>query len=131
MTTQRRTALAAVLMLLVATAAAAAAEQPSLKVSENRRFLVRPDGSPFFFLGDTAWELFHRPSREEAAAYLKDRAGKRFTVIQAVVLSEHNGLTEPNPYGDLPLLKDDKGVPDPTKPNDAYFKHVDFVVDKA
>ena len=37
-----------------------------LKVSENRRFLVGVDGSPFFYLGDTAWELFHRLNREEA-----------------------------------------------------------------
>jgi len=40
-----------------------------LKVSENRRFLVREDGSPFFWLGDTAWELFHRSTREEAGRY--------------------------------------------------------------
>ncbi|MCW1735474.1 DUF4038 domain-containing protein, partial [Anaerorudis cellulosivorans] len=29
-----------------------------LKVSDNRRFLVFEDGTPFFYLGDTAWELF-------------------------------------------------------------------------
>ena len=29
-------------------------------VSENGRYLVNADGSPFFYLGDTAWELFHR-----------------------------------------------------------------------
>ena len=37
-----------------------------LKVSDNRRFLVTADGKPFFYLGDTAWELFHRLNREEA-----------------------------------------------------------------
>ena len=31
-----------------------------LKVSENQRFLVHEDGTPFFYLGDTAWELLHR-----------------------------------------------------------------------
>ena len=44
------------------------------------------DGRPFFWLGDTAWELFHRLSREEAERYLANRARRRFTVIQAVVL---------------------------------------------
>ena len=97
-----------------------------LKVSKNRRFLAREDGSPFFYLGDTAWELFHRLNREEADLYLRDRAAKGFTVIQAVVLAELDGLHTPNPYGQTPLLGDD-----PTKPNDAYFRHVDYVVDRA
>ena len=74
-----------------------------LRVSDNQRFLVYEDGRPFFYLGDTAWELFHRLDRDEADAYLEDRAAKRFTVIQAVVLAERDGLTVPNPYGHLPL----------------------------
>jgi hypothetical protein len=97
-----------------------------LKISENRRFLTRPDGSPFFYLGDTVWELFHRGTRADALHYLQDRAAKRFTVIQAVVLAEFGGLTEPNMQGDLPLHDND-----PTKITEAYFKHVDFVVDAA
>ncbi len=35
-----------------------------LRVSENKRFLVHEDGTPFFWLGDTAWELLHRLNRE-------------------------------------------------------------------
>ena len=31
-----------------------------LAVSENGRFLVYGDGTPFFYLADTACELFHR-----------------------------------------------------------------------
>jgi Protein of unknown function (DUF4038) len=76
-----------------------------LTVSDNRRFLVHGDGTPYFYLGDTAWELFHRLTREEAEFYLRNRAAKRFTVIQAVVLAEFDGLTEPNRYGALPLIK--------------------------
>jgi hypothetical protein len=97
-----------------------------LKVSENGRFLQYYDGSPFFYLGDTAWELFHRLNREEADVYLTNRTQKGFTVIQAVVLAERNGLDEPNPYGALPLK--DK---DPEKPIEAYFEHVDYIVRKA
>ncbi|RYY22271.1 MAG: DUF4038 domain-containing protein, partial [Chitinophagaceae bacterium] len=66
--------------------------QGQLQVSENQRFLVTKDGKPFFWLGDTAWELFHRLSREEADTYLKNRADKGFTVIQAVALAELDGL---------------------------------------
>lgn len=97
-----------------------------LKVSDNKRFLVHADGKPFFWLGDTGWELFHRLNREEADRYLKNRADKGFTVIQAVALAELDGLHDPNPYGQTPLENDD-----PTKPREAYFQHVDYIIDKA
>src|SRR5690349_18692927 len=63
-----------------------------LKVSDNHRFLAREDGACFFYLGDTAWELFHRLNREEADRYLENRASKGFTVIQAVALAELDGV---------------------------------------
>ena len=97
-----------------------------LQVSSNGRFLQYVDGKPFFYLADTAWELFHRLNREEATRYLEDRAHKGFTAIQAVALAELDGLTTPNAYGALPLV--DKN---PTRPNEAYFTHVDFIVGKA
>lgn len=103
-----------------------ATEAQHLRVSDNQRYLVKADGKPFFYLGDTAWELFHRLNREEADLYLKDRADKGFTVIQAVALAEINGLRDPNPYGHLPLHNED-----PTQPNDAYFQHVDYIVNNA
>ena len=94
-----------------------------LKISADKRYLSKTDGSPFFWLGDTAWELFHRLNREDAKKYLKNRADKGFTIIQAVVLAEMDGLNIPNAYGDKPLINND-----PTKPNEAYFRHVDFIV---
>ena len=97
-----------------------------MRISSNRRFLVHDDGAPFFYLGDTAWELFHRLTLDEAELYLRDRAAKGFTVIQAVVLAELDGLHDPNPYGHTPLKGDD-----PTRPDEDYFRHVDWVVDKA
>ena len=103
----------------------AGASLPKLEVSSNHRYLQTTDGTPFFWLGDTAWELFHRLNQEEADLYLQDRAKKGFTVIQAVVLAELDGLHTPNPYGHLPLIDDD-----PTQPNEAYFEHVDYIVDK-
>jgi hypothetical protein len=102
------------------------AAAPRLKVSDNKHFLVMEDGKPFFWLGDTAWELFHRLNREDAGFYLKTRKEQGFTVIQAVVLAEFDGLTVPNAYGDKPLTDND-----PSKPVEAYFKHVDWVVNRA
>jgi hypothetical protein len=94
-------------------------------VSDNHRFLLK-DGKPFFWLGDTGWELFHRLDREEAERYLKRRSEQGFTVIQAVVLAEMDGLHKGNAYGEIPLIADD-----PAKPNEKYFKHVDYIIDKA
>ena len=97
-----------------------------LKVANNHCYLVHQDGTPFFYLGDTAWELFHRLTRDETDYYLKRRAEQGFTVIQAVALAEFDGLNVPNTNGDKPLLNNN-----PATPNDAYFKHVDYVIDKA
>ena len=97
-----------------------------LSVSENRRYLIHNDGTPFFYLGDTAWQLFARLNCAETEKYLENRRAKGFTVIQAVVLAELDGLNTPNANGDKPLIEND-----PTRPNEAYFKHVDTVVELA
>lgn len=125
-----------ILMLLIflsAYTAVQAGNMPrNIHVSENGRFLVGQDGKPFFYLGDTAWELFHRLTREKADEYLQSRAAQGFTVIQAVALAELGGLDVPNAYGFLPL--DGK---DPTRPavkpgeNDDYWDNVDWIVSRA
>ncbi len=97
-----------------------------LRVTADGRFLEYESGRPFFYLGDTAWQLFHRLNREEAEFYLKNRAEKGFTVIQAVALAELGGLERPNAYGDLALIDRD-----PERPNETYFRHVDYIVDVA
>ncbi|HAK97462.1 MAG TPA: hypothetical protein DCM87_21355 [Planctomycetes bacterium] len=108
------------------------AAPPALRVSDNKRFLVEADGKPFFYLGDTAWELFHRLNREEADRYLQNRAKKGFTVIQAVALAELDGHTDPNPYGHLPLVDLDPAKPAVKDgPANDYWDHVDYIVAKA
>lgn len=119
-------------------AAAAQAVLPKLDVSPNQRYLVRADGTPFLYLADTAWELFHRLDREEASRYLKLRADQKYTVIQAVALAELAGSTDPNAYGDLPFIGADPARPavtsgaDPRSPQQYdYWDHVDFIVAEA
>jgi len=68
----------------------AASLDVALAASSNGRFVVRhtkPD-DPFFYLGDTAWELFHRLDLDEARIFLENRAAKGFNVVMAVILSE-------------------------------------------
>jgi hypothetical protein len=103
-----------------------------LRVSDNQRFLTTADGTPFFWLGDTAWELFHRLDRAEADLYLRNRAAKGFNVIQAVALAELDGLTAPNRQGHLPLVDKDPARPDvrPGPAND-YWDFVDELIGEA
>ena len=43
-------------------------EQGRIEVSEqNPHYLAYEDGTPLFWLGDTAWSLFSRLCRDEAA----------------------------------------------------------------
>ncbi|MDF9798199.1 hypothetical protein OKW21_003462 [Catalinimonas alkaloidigena] len=115
-----------ILSLLLFTNLLFAQPVPGLKVSDNGRYLMYDDDMPFFYMGDTAWELFHRLDRGEADQYLENRAEKGFTVIQAVVLAQLGGLNVPNAYGATPLEDND-----PARPNEAYFEHVDYIVNKA
>lgn len=103
-----------------------------LEVSKNHRYLQHENGDPFLWIGDTAWELFHRSTREEAEQYLENRRSKGFTVVQSVLLAEMDGLNVPNFYGHHPFY----GV-DVTRPkvlsgrrND-YWDHVDFIIEEA
>ncbi len=134
-----RTALG-VLLLLAGGAAGLSAQAalPRLKAHADGRYIVREDGSPFLYLADTAWELFHRATREQVREYLELRARQRFTVIHAVALAELEGLSDPNAYGDLPLLDRDPAraaVTPGSDPDDPqqydYWDHVDYVVDEA
>ncbi len=99
---------------------------PRIVVHRGGHFLQTEDGRPFFWLGDTAWELIHHTTREECSYYLHTRAQQGFTVIQTVVLSEMAGATDASAMGQKPFLGND-----PRRPNDAYFDRVVDVVDEA
>jgi hypothetical protein len=128
----RRLMCTSLLCLSTIAASVAPGAAPRLQVDVSQRFLVREDGQPFFYLGDTAWELLHRLNLEEARHYLDDRAAKGFTVIQAVALAELRGLTIPNANGHLPLIDLDPARPAVHPgPNNDYWDHVDAIIDEA
>lgn len=110
---------------LICTSGYAQLKSP-IKVHENQRFLAHADGTPFFWMADTAWELFHRTNREEAEYYLSTRAKQGFNVVQAVALAELDGLNTPNAYGEKPLTSIN-----PLEMNEKYWEHVDFIIDLA
>lgn len=96
-----------------------------LKVDPGGRFLVRDDGTPFFWLGDTAWFIM-RLSNDEIRHYLSNRIHKGFTGIQ-VDLNPY-AWTKLVPEGevDSPFLDDD-----PERPNERYWQRADWMVDEA
>src|SRR3954468_3300306 len=51
-----------------------------LKPTADGHYLQFEDGLPFFWLGDTGWELFHRLTKEEINIYLENRRAKGFNV---------------------------------------------------
>jgi hypothetical protein len=100
-----------------------------LKVSPNGRYFVDQNGKPFFYLADTCWLLFQRLDHGELDEYLKNRVAKGFTVIQAYVI---RGLGKRHPDGNSSLLGEPPFLDrDATRPNEAFFKNVDYVVNRA
>ena len=109
-----------------------------IRMDASHRYLQTRDGKPFFWLGDTDWELFHRLTREETDFFLETRRKQGFNVIQAVALAEFEGLRKPNRYGDLPLVDFDPARLNTTPGNDPadsqaydYWDHVDYVINLA
>lgn len=59
-------------------------QRGSIQLSSNRRYLVHADGTPFFWLGDTAWNGALLSEHGDWEKYLKDRVTKGFTAIKFV-----------------------------------------------
>jgi hypothetical protein len=95
-----------------------------VRVSDNGHYFVKADGTPFFWLGDTAWSIFNHPKPGDVDVYLDDRAAKGFTVIQGVVaLWDYTRHT--NADGEPPFINGDLG-----QINEAFYKNVDSILDK-
>jgi hypothetical protein len=118
--------LAAAEPAVAAPESAVAAPAKHLRVDARGRCLERADGRPFFYLGDTAWELFGRLDLDAAGHYLSDRAAKGFSVIQAVVVMDDDGRDLASPAGDPPFRDRATATLD-----EAYLRHVDAVVARA
>jgi hypothetical protein len=113
---------------------------PALTVCADQRppaFATTPHGllhhgRPFFWLGDTGW-LIMSLTPEDVTRYLDDRAAKHFNVIQMMAIRTNHRRSSPthddlipNHAGTLPFT----GL-DPVTLNEAYWRHIDFIVDAA
>jgi hypothetical protein len=97
-----------------------------LKVSPAGHSLRHADGTPFFWLGDTAWALHQNLSREDVVRYLDDAAAARFNVIQLMSVNAWALDDWKNYYGDSPYLDDSA-----SKLKAPFWKHLGWVIDQA
>lgn len=103
-----------------------------LKIHENGRYLSFADGTPFFYLADTAWDLFFRLSPEETEEYLRIRSEQGFNTVQAILLGGILDSSTPNIYGRRPLKQLKNGFcrldcPD-LDGSDNYWEYVKTVI---
>ena len=129
----KRTILLAALIVTAALAAdAAKVYKPwtngKLTVSDNGRYIIHDNGTPFFWMGNTAWLLPERLTREEAEYYLSKEHALGYNVEQIQVL---NATPTYNIYG---KQANDESF-DCTKfcraGDYGYWEHLDYIVSVA
>lgn len=106
---------------------------------QNPHYLQYSDGTPFFWLADTGWEMLHRLNRDEMVKYLSDRSAKGFNVIQTVIISEFIHMDKvTNYYNDSIFEGENPEKPLITPGNNPlnekeydFWDHVDFAVETA
>lgn len=96
-------------------------EQGVLKVTENGRYFSCGD-TPFFWMGDTAWLLFHRLTEEETRNYLRNRKELGYNIILADFL---HSPEQKNCAGDAALVNGDFNR---INRDGGFWKHVDSVI---
>ncbi len=106
-----------------------------LKVSEDKRFLETVDGEPFWWMGETAWLMPGKLTREEAASYLKQRKEQGFNVIQISAV-HYLGVKSVNGSAALidrdlskPIITEGADVNDSTQYD--YWDNMDYLISEA
>jgi hypothetical protein len=102
----------------------------SFHVSPSGRYFIDQKDQPFFFLGDTEWELFRMYTPNEALQILNRRKAQGFNVVLVMLLGveierifPERNLSHANLHGELPWVDGD-----PLRPNERYFEHVDHMI---
>jgi len=108
------------------------AERPwdngKLRVSDNKRFLQHENGTPFFWLGETAWLLPCRSDRNEVDYFMSETSKNGYNVVQISVL---HTIPSINNYGDW-ALPDGFNFENIDKAGEYnYWQHVDYIVERA
>ena len=94
-----------------------------LTVSDNQRFLMHENGTPFFWQGETGWLLPERLDRAEAEWYLQRCREEGYNVVQIQVI---DGVPAINIYG-----QPSHPLPTAKATGYGYWDHLDYIVDLA
>jgi len=94
----------------------------SIRVSANGQYLEHADGTPFFWLVDTAWNGALLSAKEDWDTYLENRAAKKFAGVQFVTTQWRTAYT--NAEGLVAYTGFDK-----IRINPAFYRRMDERVD--
>lgn len=94
-------------------------------ISKNHRHFVHQDGTPFFWLGESAWCAVQQSDEIEWKEYLGKRSTQGYTVVQFNTLLNWEG-TVPYRREPFPWVG---GKPDLNAYDADYFNYLDFVID--
>ncbi len=99
-----------------------------LKVSDNHRFLVFENGTPFFWLGNTSWLLSERLNRDDVEFFLTAEAKNGYNVEQLQILC---GTPTFNIYGKAGNTSDFAFTNETQEGEYGYWEHLDYIVEFA
>jgi hypothetical protein len=94
-----------------------------VRVSPNRRYLLHDDGTPFFWLSDTAWNGALLSTPEEWDFYIRERVRQKFTAVQFVT-TQWRAAPEGDREGHLAFTGHQPIWIDP-----AFFRRMDEKID--
>jgi len=108
-----------------------------LVISENQRFLMHSDGTPFFLQGETAWLMPERLNREEVVFYLQTCQQADYNMVQVQVLNDipsincYGASSHPLPIGEgfsLGSSTYNIGSSSPNVSPTSYWAHLDYII---
>jgi hypothetical protein len=95
------------------------ARRGPVRVSGDHRYFVYADGTPWFWLADTAWNGALLASKQDWDEYLLARAQQRFTAVQVVMTQWRAGRADEN--GRVAFTVGAKGL----EVDPAFFRRMD------
>ncbi len=96
----------------------------AIHVSANGRYFEHADGTPFLWIGDTAWYGPGLSHKDDWETYLKDRTAKKFTEVHFNLVAPRNGMPE-DENGEISFITGKEHI----RINPRFYQRLDERVD--